>query len=133
MQKTILLVDDDTAMRQLFGIAFERAGFNILQAPSGEHALSILEHETPDAFILDVMMPGMNGFELCRYIRSQPQFVTQPIIMLSSAFNDELVEEGMAAGASDYLCKVNTPLFDLVAKFKVLLMKQTVDEATHGT
>lgn len=120
MKKTVLVVDDELGALTLIGIMLERGGFNVLKAQDATVALSLLEQGTPDLIILDVMMPGMNGIELCRAIRKRPETQTTPIVILSARGDAESVMQGMEAGANDYLPK---PILhhDLVAKVRAIL------------
>src|SRR4051812_21025006 len=125
--KRILVVDDEIGARTLIGIMLDRGGFEVLKASDGNEALSILDQDKPDLVILDIMMPGMDGFELCKRIRERPETTEIPILMLSTRGDAESVMRGMDAGASDYLPK---PILhhDLVAKVRHLLDPDTVTE-----
>ncbi len=111
--KRILVVDDEIGARTLIGIMLDRGGFEVLKASDAAQALSILEQDTPDLIILDVMMPGMDA--------------AIPILILSTRGDAESVMRGMDAGATDYLPK---PILhhDLVAKVRHLLDMNTVTE-----
>jgi DNA-binding response OmpR family regulator len=125
--KRILVVDDEIGALTLIGIMLERGGFEVLKAKDAEQALSVLELETPDLIILDVMMPGMDGIELCRVLRSRSDTQELPILILSARGDAKSVMSGMDAGASDYLPK---PILhhDLVAKVRRMLNLDPVSE-----
>lgn len=125
--KRILVVDDEIGALTLIGIMLERGGFEVLKAKDAEQALSVLELETPDLIILDVMMPGMDGIELCRVLRNRPDTQELPILILSARGDAKSVMSGMDAGASDYLPK---PILhhDLVAKVRRMLNLDLVSE-----
>jgi DNA-binding response OmpR family regulator len=118
--KRILVVDDEIGALTLIGIMLERGGFEVLKAKDAHTALSMLEQETPDLIILDVMMPGMDGIELCRTIRSREVTAETPVLILSARGDADSVMRGMEAGATDYLPK---PILhhDLVAKVRKIL------------
>lgn len=120
MPSTVMVVDDEVGALTLIGIMLERGGFVVLKARDAFAALELLEQETPDLFILDVMMPKMDGIELCRKIRSQPNTAKIPVIILSARGDAESVKEGFEAGANDYLEK---PILhhDLVTKVRTML------------
>lgn len=119
--KRILIVDDEVGARTLIGIMLDRGGFQVSKAKDANEALASLEKEgNPDMIILDVMMPGMDGIELCRTIRRRPTAAHVPVLILSARGDAEAVMRGMDAGATDYLPK---PILhhDLVAKVRQLL------------
>lgn len=125
--KRILVVDDEIGALTLIGIMLERGGFEVLKAKDADQALSLLQVETPDLIILDVMMPGMDGIELCRVLRERPNTADLPILILSARGDAKSVMSGMDAGASDYLPK---PILhhDLVAKVRRMLSLDPVSE-----
>ncbi len=120
MKKHILVVDDEIGALTLIGIMLERGGFGVLKAKDAKSALSVLDQNTPDMIILDVMMPGMDGIELCRVIRDRTDTGVTPILILSARGDAESIMRGIEAGANDYLPK---PILhhDLVAKVRNML------------
>ncbi len=120
MKKHILVVDDEIGALTLIGIMLERGGFNVLKAKDADAALAVLDQNTPDMIILDVMMPGMNGIELCEVIRERDDTGNTPVLILSARGDAESVMRGMEAGANDYLPK---PILhhDLVTKVRTML------------
>ncbi len=125
--KRILVVDDEIGALTLIGIMLERGGFEVVKAKDAEQALVVLDHDTPDLIILDVMMPGMDGIELCRVLRQRQDTVQTPVLILSARGDAKSVMSGMDAGASDYLPK---PILhhDLVAKVRRMLDLDPVTE-----
>lgn len=122
MKKHILVVDDEIGALTLITIMLERGGFNVLRAKDADAALNVLEQNQPDLIILDVMMPGMDGIDLCRVIRGRESTNSTPILILSARGDADSVMRGMEAGANDYLPK---PILhhDLVAKVRTMLME----------
>jgi len=120
MKKQILVVDDEIGALTLIGIMLERGGFSVLKAKDAKSALAVLDTNTPDLIILDVMMPGMNGIELCRVIRERQDTGQTPVLILSARGDAESIMRGIEAGANDYLPK---PILhhDLVAKVRLML------------
>jgi DNA-binding response OmpR family regulator len=125
--KRILVVDDEIGALTLIGIMLDRGGFEVLKARDANQALTLLDRETPDLMILDVMMPGVDGIELCQMIRKRPPTAETPILILSARGDAESVMRGMDAGANDYLPK---PILhhDLVAKVRHMLNMNVVTE-----
>lgn len=125
MKRQILVVDDEIGALTLIGIMLERGGFSVLRAQSGVAALQMLDEVTPDLIILDVMMPGKDGIELCGDIRQREQTVRTPIIILSARGDADAIIRGIEAGANDYLLK---PILhhDLVSKIRTMLGQPVV-------
>lgn len=120
MKKHILIVDDEIGALTLIGIMLERGGFEVLKARDAKIALNLLDDATPDLIILDVMMPGMNGIDLCQVIRQREETRTTPVLILSARGDAESIIRGIEAGANDYLPK---PILhhDLVSKVRSML------------
>lgn len=124
----ILVVDDEIGALTLIGIMLERGGFEILKAQNAHIALSMLEEQDPpDLFILDVMMPEIDGIQLCRMLREREDTKHLPILILSARGDAKSVIQGMEAGATDYILK---PIFhhNLVEKVRGLLNLETSAE-----
>jgi DNA-binding response OmpR family regulator len=98
----ILVVDDDPAIRKFVQVNLEARGYLVLQAGDGEEAIRIAEKDRPDLLILDIVMPEMDGFEVCSRIR---EWSGAPIIMLSAREGENDKEKCEACGANDYLTK----------------------------
>lgn len=101
----ILVVDDDRDVAQTVELALRRRGFKVMMANSGVEALKVLRRYEPDLVILDVLMPGMSGLEVCRRLRSDPKTESLPIIFLTARGQERDRIEGLRAGADDYLGK----------------------------
>jgi len=102
---TILVVDDEVANLQVLLTFLEEEGFRILVANSGERALNQLQYCRPDAILLDVMMPGLDGFATCRRIKADPRFKDIPVLFMTALTDTEDKVEGFAAGGVDYITK----------------------------
>ncbi len=125
MKKNVLVVDDEIGALTLIGIMLERGGFNVTKAKDADSALAMLDQSIPDLIILDVMMPGTNGIELCGILRERDDTGGLPILILSARGDADSVMQGMEAGANDYLPK---PILhhDLVAKVRAMLTQESV-------
>src|SRR3990170_4133102 len=116
---TILLVDDDARLREIVGMALEGEGYGVRAAASAEEAVAILDRDDPDLLILDVMLPGRDGFELCREIRTKSPL---PILMLTAKTDTVDVVVGLESGADDYVTKPFVTK-ELVARIRALLRR----------
>lgn len=105
MKNLIMLVDDEPNLRELLRQMLELGGFDVVEAEDGLEALEKLEMVAPDVMILDVMMPNLDGVSLCKKLRAGTPFAGLPIIMVSGKTQHRAVQEGLAAGANQYLCK----------------------------
>jgi len=101
----LLIVDDDPLVRKLLKVLLEDQGYRTLTASSGEEALEIVEHQPPDLILLDIMMPGMDGYEVARLLKSDKSLANIPIIMLSALGEHSARISGLEAGAEDFLNK----------------------------
>jgi len=115
----VLYADDDADLLDVTTYALRREGFEVLAASDGQRALARWEAERPDLVLLDVTMPGLNGFEVCRRIR---QASDTPIIMLSARAEEEDVVRGLTLGADDYVTKPFSAK-QLVARMKAALRR----------
>ena len=123
MTDKILVVDDDVDSLKLIGLTLQRQGFEIVAANSGRQALDKASTDMPSLIILDVMMPDMDGTEVCRQLRADPALKNIPIIMFTAkAMVDDKVA-GFEAGADDYLTKPTHPA-ELVNRVKMLLSRR---------
>ncbi|MBD0379219.1 response regulator transcription factor [Paenibacillus sedimenti] len=117
--KKILIVDDDKEIAQLISIYLHNEGFELRQAHDGNEALEQMDQIPPNLIILDIMMPGMDGLEVCRKVREKSAV---PILMLSAKTQDMDKVLGLMTGADDYMIKPFNPL-ELVARVKSLLRR----------
>ena len=105
MQPTIMIVDDDEQILVLVELLLRRQGYRVLKAATPYTALEILDDTIPDLCLLDYMMPGMNGLELCEQIRQHPSAGKVPVVMLSAVDTDEFINNSLAAGANGHISK----------------------------
>ena len=105
MNHTILVVDDDTNILALQEILFKRHGYNVETASSGYKALEILNRLVPDVIVMDVMMPGLNGIDLCRQLRTMARTQHIPIIIFSAKVDSDTLNASEKVGATCFLSK----------------------------
>jgi DNA-binding response OmpR family regulator len=128
---SLLLVEDDAAIRTALQLALTRQGHQVAVAASGEEALASYKTVRPDLIVLDVMLPGVDGFEVCRQIRRTEQL---PIILLTARSDDIDVVVGLESGADDYVVKPVQPRV-LDARIRAVLRRgerETSDTAVYG-
>jgi DNA-binding response OmpR family regulator len=119
MLKSLLIIEDDPDIRKLISIYFQRDGFKIFEAGSGEEGIRTLDDEIVQLVILDIMLPGMDGFTVCEHIRKNTDV---PIIMLTARAQEEDKLRGYKYGADEYVTKPFSPKV-LVAGAKALLKR----------
>lgn len=102
---TILAIDDDPLVLRLVEASLVRENYKLVFAPNGEIGIKLAEEVHPDLILLDIVMPGMDGFEVCQYIRSRPELKNIPIIILTALDDRDSKVQGLEAGADDYICK----------------------------
>src|SRR3979411_520879 len=125
---TVLVVDDDPGARLLVGTALERAGLRVFTAPDGMTALRQFREHPADCVVLDVVMPGMSGFDVCSALRRLPDCGHVPILMQTSLDDMESVNRAYNAGATDFTSKGINPML-LAQRVKFLVRaKQTQDQ-----
>lgn len=114
----VLAVDDVASIRNIIKWILEKEGFAVLAAAGGDEALEMMSREKPDAVLLDVMMPGMDGFEVCRRIRQLPEGKDVPVIMCTCNDKEKDVVQAIRAGANDYIVKpfAHATLLDKIRK-----------------
>ncbi len=105
MEKKILVVDDEPHMLRLVQFNLERAGYSVITAKDGQEALKILEKEKVDLIIADVMMPEIDGLELCKRVKADSKWKSYPVIMLTAKAQLTDRVSGREVGADDYITK----------------------------
>lgn len=121
MPNKILIVDDDAEIRKVIGIYLENEGYEILKAENGEQALNLIAENEVALVLLDIMMPGMNGTDVCMKIREES---IMPIIFLSAKSEDLDKIQGLTSGADDYITKPFNAM-ELIARVKSQVRRYT--------
>lgn len=119
MNKTVLIVDDEEAIVEFIELNLKRHGFKVLKAYKGEDAINCVRERKPDIILLDIMLPDIDGFQVCRSIREISQV---PVIMLTARGEDVDKILGLEIGADDYMAKPFNPRV-LVARIKAILRR----------
>jgi len=120
--KRLLLVEDDRALAELVAFHFEREGFGVTRTGDGEEALILVEEVKPDLVILDWMIEGISGIEVCRRLRRRPSTANVPIVMLTARGQEDDRVRGLETGADDYVTKPFSPK-ELVARAGAVLRR----------
>ena len=124
-QKTaVMVVDDDIRILRMMRRMLELEGYRVITSPDGQTALEIMEHDTPDLLLLDIMLPGMEGHTVCRRIR---EFSQIPIIMVTAKGADEEKVKGLDAGADDYVTKPFSAS-ELAARVRAVLRRASLSD-----
>lgn len=124
MRKKVLVIDDEKSIRDIIGEYLTEEGFEFVEAPDGIRGLEIFRSLSPDLVILDVMMPKMDGWKVCREIRSES---VTPVIMLTARGEEYDKLFGFELGADDYMVKPFSPR-ELIARVKAVLSRGSVNE-----
>ena len=128
MSSRILVVDDDVALAEMIGIVLQNEGYDVVFCADGSAALAQFQEHNPDLVLLDVMLPGMDGFDVCRAIR---RVSDAPIVMLTARSDTSDVVTGLEAGADDYVPKPFKPK-ELVARVRERLRGREDSQADEG-
>jgi len=120
MNKRILVIEDDRSSLTLLTYALGQEGYEVLSASDGITGMKTAQNEHPDLIILDVMLPGLDGYEICRRLRQQPQTASMPIIFLSARADQGDKDVGLRMGANAYLTKPSDPS-TILARVETLL------------
>ena len=120
--KRLLLVEDDRALADLVMFHFERAGYDVTRTGDGEEALILVDEVKPDIILLDWMIEGISGIEVCRRLRRRPTTANIPIVMLTARGEEEDRVRGLETGADDYVTKPFSPK-ELVARAGAVLRR----------
>jgi two-component system, OmpR family, alkaline phosphatase synthesis response regulator PhoP len=128
-RKRILVVDDEIYIVHILEFTLTMEGYEVLTASDGEEALRKMEQERPDLVVLDIMMPKLDGYEVCRRLRADEEFQSVPVILLSAKGRPIDRETGLEVGADDYIVKPFSPR-RLLEKIKDLLQRQEIGQAS---
>ncbi len=123
MATKILIVEDENDIAELIRYNVERAGYQTQIVRDGHQALQLLRREVPDLLVLDLMLPGMDGLEVCRRLRAEPATRALPIIMVTAKGEETDKVVGLEMGADDYLVKPFSPR-ELVARLRAVLRRR---------
>lgn len=128
----ILVVDDEADIRELVRLNLTREGYEVLDCESGEQALNLSRSKGPDLVVLDLMLPGIDGLEVCKQLKADPKTAQVPIVILTAKGEEADVVAGLEVGADDYVAKPFSGKV-LVARVRRLLRKAAQPADEQGT
>ncbi|OHA66715.1 MAG: hypothetical protein A3C82_00635 [Candidatus Wildermuthbacteria bacterium RIFCSPHIGHO2_02_FULL_47_12] len=117
----ILIVEDDKFLRELITQKVAKEGYQAVEAINGEEGIAMAKEEKPDLILLDLILPGIDGFEVLRQIKGSADTSGIPVIILSNLGQKDDVERGMKLGAADYLIKAHFTPGEILVKIKSIL------------
>lgn len=130
MSAKVLVVEDEAALQEMLSYNLEADGFQVSRAASGEEAEILIAEERPDLIILDWMLPGTSGIEICRRVRTRPETRGIPIVMLTARGEEGDRIRGLATGADDYVVKPFS-VAELLARVKAILRRSAPDRVAE--
>ena len=122
-RQTILVVEDESDILELITVNLAREGWRVVGAATGEEALESVRAEAPDLVVLDLMLPGLDGLEVCRLLRSDPRTAAVPVVMLTAKGEEADIVRGLELGADDYVTKPFSPKV-LAARVRSVLRRR---------
>jgi two-component system phosphate regulon response regulator PhoB len=123
VQAQLLVVEDEEDQQELLRCNLAREGFGVTCADDGEQALQCVQEQIPDLIVLDLMLPGLGGLEVCKVLRKNPRTMAVPIVMVTAKTEDTEMVTGLEVGADDYVTKPYSPRV-LVARIKAVLRRR---------
>jgi len=118
MEKTILIIEDDKFLRELIAQKLIKEGYKISEAVDGEEGIKKVKEEKPDLVLLDLILPGIDGFEVLSKMKEDTALAQTPVIILSNLGQKDDVERGLKLGAVDYLIKAHFTPGEIIDKIK---------------
>jgi len=121
MTKTILVIEDDKFLRELIVRKLSDEKFEVLEAVDGEEGIKKIKEKKPDLVLLDLVLPGIDGFKVLSKIKENPNLASIPVIILSNLGQKEEIEKGLKMGATDFLIKAYFTPKEIIDKIKAIL------------
>ena len=119
--KKILIIEDELFLLEMYEMRLKTAGFEILTATEGKEGIHLAVEEKPDLIILDIVMPGISGYDVLKMMKKDPDIKDIPVLIFSNLGQEEEIEKGKRLGADDYVVKTNVTPAQLVAKVEKML------------
>jgi two-component system, OmpR family, alkaline phosphatase synthesis response regulator PhoP len=131
-RKVVLVVEDEESILELLRYNLDKAGFTVIPAASGEDGLALARRRRPDLILLDLMLPGMDGLEVCRMLKKSKETENIPVVMLTARGEEADIVAGLELGADDYLTKPFSPRV-LLAHIRATLRRSIATPETRDT
>lgn len=129
-KKKILIAEDEPILMEMYRVYFEKAGFEVLNAENGQVCIEIVKKDKPDILLLDVLMPRLNGWDVLKELKNNPETKDMPILVLSNLSQTQEIQKGLDLGADDYIIKSDLTPKDLLAKVEKTISKRDTDTRT---
>jgi DNA-binding response OmpR family regulator len=133
MEENILIIEDDKFLRELISRKLINEKFKIDQAIDGEEGLKKLQEVKPDLVLLDLILPGLDGFEVLERMKDNPSTSAIPVLILSNLGQKDEIEKGLKLGAVDFLVKAHFTPEEIVSKIKIVLGDKTASTGQEAT
>jgi two-component system alkaline phosphatase synthesis response regulator PhoP len=130
MSKKILVIEDDPASLRLTQYILEHRDYEVLTAVNGLDGLKKAQSEEPDLVVTDIMLPGMDGFDICYQLRAEPRTAKIPVLMLSAKAREADKETGLKVGADGYITKPVDPE-EIISRIEALLQRRGTESPTR--
>jgi len=131
VHQKIAVIEDEADIREVIEYNLTREGFQVFAAPDGEAGLALVRREMPDLVLLDLMLPGLDGLEVCKRLKYEPATRPIPVVMVTAKGEESDIILGLGVGADDYVTKPFSPK-ELVARVKAVLRRGPLREALGG-
>lgn len=119
----ILVIEDDAFLRKIVCTKLAQKKYSVVEATDGKEGLKIITEARPDIVLLDLVLPGMNGFEVLKEIKKDPTIANTPVIILSNLGQAEDIDKGFETGAADFLIKAHFTPSEIIDKVEAVLAK----------
>lgn len=123
MNKKVLVVEDDSLLQDMLAQQLSKDAWTVTYAKEGQRALEMARTEKPDIILLDLMLPGVSGYDILADLKKDPELTRIPVIILSNLGQQEDIDKGLQLGATDFMIKSNFTLDEVSAKMKGILEK----------
>jgi len=122
--KKIIIAEDEPVLIEMYRLYFERAGYEVLKASNGRECIDFVKNEKPNIILLDILMPKVDGWEVLKQLKTDPETKKIPILVFSNLGQTQEIQKGLDLGADDYVVKSNMTPKELLEKVEGMLNKQ---------